>query len=466
MAGAAITSLTAALAFASSASAATTAQFNRGHRVLTIFGDNGGNAITVGRDAAGAIDVNGGAVVIRGSRATVQNVDRIVVFGGAGNDRIAIDEANGQLPSATLRGGAGDDVLFGGSGTDRLYGGAGNDVLTGGPGSDRSLGGAGDDQLIWNPGDGSDVNEGGDGSDAVVVNGGGVGEAFTATANATRVRFDRVSPLPFSLDIGTSERLEVNANGGDDSFAASGNLASLIALDIDGGPGNDLLNGGNGNDTLTGGPGDDTVDGNAGADTAALGDDNDTFVWDAGDGSDTVEGQAGQDTLVFNGAAAAEQMTLSANGTRARLVRDLGHITMDLNGIERVETNAFGGADTVTIDDLSGTDVTEADVALTGAPAAKSGDATADSVVVNATDDADSATITGDQDNAVTVSGLAALVQIFASDGPSDALTFNALGGDDTVDATGLAASLIGLTVNGGDGTDVLSGGPGIILNQ
>src|SRR6185312_6053615 len=139
-------------------------------------------------------------------------------------------------------------------------------------------------------------------------------------------------------------------------------------LDVDGGPGNDLISGGNGNDTLTGGSGDDTVDGNAGADVADLGDGTDTFVWDAGDGSDTVEGGAGQDSLEFNGAAAAEQMTLSANGSRARLVRDLGHVSMDLNGIERVDTNAFGGADTVTVDDLSGTDVTESNVALVGAP--------------------------------------------------------------------------------------------------
>ena len=35
---------------------------------------------------------------------------------------------------------------------------------------------------------------------------------------------------------------------------------------------------------------------------------------------------------------------------------------MDLNGIEQVETNTLGGADTVTVNDLSGTDVTEADV--------------------------------------------------------------------------------------------------------
>jgi Ca2+-binding RTX toxin-like protein len=483
-AGAAVASVTVPFALASSASAATIAQFNKGHGVLTIFGDSGGNAVTVGRDAAGAIDVNGGAVRIHGARATVRNVDRIVVLGGYGNDRIALDEANGPLPSAVLLGGAGDDLLVGGSGADRLDGGGGDDTLlggggddqldggngddslSGGLGSDRSLGHAGDDQLIWNPGDGSDVNEGGDGSDAVVVNGGGVGEAFTTTANGTRVRFDRVSPLPFSLDIGSSERLVLNANGGDDSFAASGDLAPLIALVVDGGPGNDRLGGGNGNDELSGGAGDDVIDGNVGADSAALGDGNDTFVWDAGDGSDTVEGQAGQDSLVFNGAAAAEKLDLSANGSRALLVRDVGRVTMDLNGLERIETNVLGGTDTVTVNDLSGTDVSVADVHLAGAPGGLSGDGAADSVVVNATNGSDTAKVTGDQRGGVTVSGLHTVVNVTGTDGPSDALTFNALDGDDTVDATGLAPGVVGLTVNGGAGTDVLSGGPGTVLIQ
>jgi hypothetical protein len=429
----------------------------------------------VGRDAAGAIDVNGGAVDIHGTRATVSNVDRIVVIGGDGNDRIILDETNGPLPAASLFGGAGDDELIDGSGADRLFGGDGNDTLsggggndelTGGAGSDQVFGDAGDDQLIWNPGDGSDLNEGGDGSDAVVVNGGAADEAFTATANGTRVRFDRVSPAPFSLDIGTSERLVVNGNEGDDSFAASGDLASLIALDVNGGPGNDRINGGNGNDTLNGGAGNDIIDGNGGADSAVLGDGNDTFVWDPGDGSDTVEGQAGQDTLVFNGSNAAEKLDLSANGSRALFTRDVGKIRMDLNGIERVATNALGGADTVTINDLSGTDVTQADVNLAGALGGSTGDSTTDSVLVNATDGRDTARITGDQQQGVTVSGLHAAVNVFGSDGPTDALTFDAQGGDDTVDATGLAAGVIGLTLNGGAGNDILSGGPGTVLNQ
>ncbi|MFN2560540.1 MAG: calcium-binding protein [Jatrophihabitans sp.] len=95
-----------------------------------------------------------------------------------------------------LSGGNGNDTLLGKGGDDVLYGDCGNDSLTGGADTDQAFGGAGDDQLIWNPGDGSDLDEGGDGSDAVAVNGGNAGENFTATPNASRVRFDRVTRCP------------------------------------------------------------------------------------------------------------------------------------------------------------------------------------------------------------------------------------------------------------------------------
>ena len=61
--------------------------------------------------------------------------------------------------------------------------------------------------MIWNPGDDTDLNEGGAGTDTVEVNGGNGAEQFTTTANGTRVRFDRLNPAPFSIDIGTSEKL-------------------------------------------------------------------------------------------------------------------------------------------------------------------------------------------------------------------------------------------------------------------
>jgi Ca2+-binding RTX toxin-like protein len=165
------------------------------------------------------------------------------VFGQAGNDTITLDESNGALPRANLFGGAGNDTMTGGSGadmlfgqagndvlngkggTDLLFGGAGDDVLTGGDGDDQVFGEAGNDRMIWNPGDDSDLFEGGAGTDTAEVNGGNGGETFTVTANGARVRFDRVAPAPFSLEIGTTENLVVNMNGGDDSFTASGNLA-------------------------------------------------------------------------------------------------------------------------------------------------------------------------------------------------------------------------------------------------
>ena len=105
-----------------------------------------------------------------------------------------------------------------------------------------------------------------------------------------------------------------------------------------------------------------------GNDAADLGDGNDTFIWNPGDGSDIVEGGAGTDTLVFNGANVAENIDISANGGRARLTRDVGNVTMDLNGVEHIQLNALGGADTITVNDLTGTGVTQVAIDLGATP--------------------------------------------------------------------------------------------------
>src|SRR4029077_7590793 len=133
------------------------------------------------------------------------------------------------------------------------------------------FGQGGNDRMIWNPGEGTDLNEGGAGMDTVVVNGGNGAEHFNISPNGTRVRFDRLDPGPFSIDIGTSETLVLNANGGDDVITAGNGLADLVKLTIDGGAGNDTITGGDGNDTLIGGDGNDVITGGRGADTARLG---------------------------------------------------------------------------------------------------------------------------------------------------------------------------------------------------
>ena len=105
-----------------------------------------------------------------------------------------------------------------------------------------------------------------------------------------------------------------------------------------------------------------------GNDVANMGAGDDTFVWNPGDGSDTVDGGAGNDTLLFNGANAAENMEISASGGHAILSRDVGAVTMNLDHIENIDVNAVGGADTITVDDLSKTDVKHVAIDLSATP--------------------------------------------------------------------------------------------------
>jgi Ca2+-binding RTX toxin-like protein len=457
---------------------AVTATFTPGTGVLSVLGDAQNNTIVVSRDAAGRILVNGGAVGILGGTATVANTTLIQVFGQDGNDTISLNEANGALPAANLVGGNGNDTLTGGSGNDvllgqagndtllgkggndQLFGGDGNDILVGGDGNDQVFGEAGNDRMVWNPGDDTDLNEGGAGTDTVEVNGGNGAETFTVAANGARVRFDRTTPAPFTLDIGTSENLVVNMNGGDDTFTAGNGLAGLISLTVDGGAGNDTITGGDGNDLLIGGDGNDLINGGRGNDVALMGAGDDTFVWNPGDGSDTVEGQGGHDAMLFNGANVAEKIDISANGGRVRFTRDVANITMDLGGVEQIDFTAKGGADAITVNDLSGTDVTQVNLDLAGVPGSGTGDGAADTVTVNGTAHADTIQATG-SGTSYAVAGLSATVAVQGSEGANDGLFVNALGGNDSVSAAGLAAGVTQLAVDGGTGNDTITGSAG-----
>jgi Ca2+-binding RTX toxin-like protein len=444
--------------------------------VLTVVGDGQPETIVIARDAAGAITVNGGAVPVVGGSPTVANTRSITLLGASGNDILTLDETNGALPQATVIGGSGDDTITGGSGgdlligqtgndtllgkggTDRMFGGSGKDALTGGDADDQAFGESGDDRMIWNPGDDTDLNEGGGGNDTTEVNGGGGAEQFSATANGNRVRFDRINPAPFAVDMGTTEQLVLNANGGDDSFSATGDLAALVRITVDGGAGNDSLLGSNGIDVMLGGDGNDFLDGQQGNDVAFLGAGDDTFQWDPGDGSDVVEGQDGADAMLFNGSNAAELFDTSANGQRVRFFRDVANITMDMDDVESIKANLLGGADTLTVNDLSGTNVTK--VAPNLAAPGGADDLQPDNVIANATNGDDVVTVTGSGTTA-RVAGLPAVVDISGARAGSDRLTVNALAGDDVVDASALAASALLLAVDGGAGNDVLIGGAG-----
>ncbi len=502
----------------------TTGTFNPVGAELSVIGDTDDNAVELGRDQAGAILVNGGAVAIDGGAPTVSNTAEMQVFGLGGNDTITLNEANGALPRAELFGGDGNDSIIGGSGNDQifgqagndslqgragfdlLFGGDGNDVLTGGDADDQMFGQGGNDRMIWNPGDDTDLHEGGAGVDTSEVNGGGGGEQFALTANGSRVRFDRLDPAPFAIDIGTTENVVLDMNGGNDFFSATGDLASLISVTVDGGAGDDTILGSNGNDVLLGGDGNDFVDGQQGADVAFLGAGDDVFQWDPGDGSDVVEGQAGTDTMLFNGSAGAELFNVSANGGRALFTRNLGNIVMDLDDVERIDLRALAGADNLVVNDLAATDVRAVDVDLAettaavdsvllqgratgtdfsfrngegglvatgvGAAVTVSNAGAEDLVIANgAVDAGDEFAVEGDADGEtfridavgtdVVVEGLDARIGIRNAALAADEVVIRGNAGDDSFETSGSLSTLANLVLDGGAGNDRILGGNG-----
>ncbi len=417
---------------------------------LVVQGSSGNDAVTL-RLKAG--DPNTLVVEVPTNPASTQEFDRasfdaVRVVGGAGDDTLKIDEANGvfsDTEAVTFDGGAGADTLLGGSGPETLDAGPGDDFVYGFGGADR---------IIWDAADGNDFIEGGADVDTVEANGNSDAEVFTVTANGSRVRFDRISPVASFLDIGGVENLALNMKGGNDAFSATGNLAALIAISVDGGGGDDELRGSNGADILSGGSGNDFIDGNQGIDQVFGGSGADTIQWDPGDGVDTIEGQDGADTLQFNGANIAEIFDVSANGARVRFTRNIANIVLDVDGVETLNLKTLGGADAVTVNDLTGTAMKKVNVNLAGFDGA--GDAAADTVVLMGTDGVDKVKMSSDETTA-TASGLAATVSVTGADALGDRFTVAGLGGDDVFNTSQLGANAIQFVADGGEGTETVT---------
>jgi Ca2+-binding RTX toxin-like protein len=289
----------------------------------------------------------------------------------------------------------------------------------------------------------------GDGqADSVIVDGTNGNDRINVSGDASGVAVSGLAALVAIQHQEPNDGLAVNGLGGNDAISAAALAAQAITLTLDGGAGDDTIAGGQGIETLLGSEGNDSIDGNGGNDLALLGAGDDTFVWDPGDGSDVVEGQDGTDTMRFNGANVSEQVDLSANGSRLKFFRTQANITMDTAGVERVDFNALGGADLITINDLSGTDVSSVNVDLAGTLGGATGDGQADRVVVNATNGDDTINVSGDA-GGVTVKGLAPTIGILHPEAANDRLEINTLAGSDTVDSDGLAAGAIQLFEDG-----------------
>src|SRR5262245_30171386 len=286
---------------------------------------------------------------------------------------------------------------------------------------------------------------------------------FGQSGNDT-IRLDETNgPLPAARLFGGSGNDVLTGGSGDDALhGQDGNDQLNGGAGADfllGQSGNDVIFGGNDADQVFGGSGDETIDGDRGDDVAFLGEGNDLFVWDPGDGSDRVEGEAGFDTMLFNGSGADEVFEASANGQRLRFTRDVGNIVMDTDGVERVDVEALGGADTVILDDLSGTAVQELRVDLEAVKNGGAADDKVDRVILNGTNDDDFVSVLGQSGN-LFVLGLPTFVTVQRA-AAADQLTINTLAGNDRVEAGSIAAGAITFTADGGAGNDNLTGTDG-----
>jgi Ca2+-binding RTX toxin-like protein len=354
VAGAVVAAL---LAVPATASADVDSEFNGG--VLTV-NSNANDAITI-TSVGGLVKVNGGDPDGAVNSAAVTSID---VSGGPGANNINLAGVNATdftaLASVTVDGGDGNDAINGSQLADRLEGGNGDDRIIGdnnpAGSKDESRGESGNDTMVWNPGDGDDINEGADGSDTVEVNGGGKEQFEVTPGRFARVQPDPTFGAPFTVDFSTSETLDLNAGAADDIVnMAAGALG--LAIDVDGGDGNDVIDGSDAPDLLAGGNGDDRLIGDnnaAGTRDVSRGDaGNDTLVWNPGDGDDVNEGGDGSDTIEVNGGGGGEVFEVKASAVPGRVAFDRtgpnppGPFNLDIGTSERLDLNANGGDDSL-----------------------------------------------------------------------------------------------------------------------
>ena len=272
------------------------------------------------------------------------------------NSAVAGDQVlTADTGTLTINGGDGDDNIVGSKNADHLIGGLGSDRITGFTGGDDVDGGEGNDLMIWNNGDGNDTNDGDGGNDETQINGRNTTDDMTVQPIGGRVRFDRVAPGPFNVDMDV-ERLTINSQAGDDRLVTSPGVA--LPITIDAGPGvddittgdaGDLVQGGEGVDTLNAGAGGDRILGNPGNDVMNAGPGDDTLVWNNGDGSDQMNGQDGLDRIEDNLGAADDVSQIKVENGRVRYDRVNAPFNLSVASSEVFELNTFGGNDTLDV---------------------------------------------------------------------------------------------------------------------
>jgi len=245
------------------------------------------------------------------------------------------------------------------------------------------------------------------------------------------------------------DEIEVEAGGGADTLRidqSGGVFTDTELTRLNGEAGIDTLLGGNGADQLIGGTEADFIDGNQGSDVILAGAGDDVVQWDPGDASDVVEGGAGSDTLAFNGSNIGEIFEASANGGRVRFTRNVATITMDLDDVERIDLRALGGADTLPVNALAGTDLATLQIDLAAVGGA--GDAQLDTVIVNGSPADDIVGVAAANGGVEASRTGTATTRVLGAEPALDTLVVNGLAGDDVINVGAGVQALIQLLLN------------------
>jgi len=402
----------------------TVANAEAGSDALTIHGQDGNDTFNISMAAADAMRLS-----IDGGLGT----DTLQLAGGAGADIFQVF-ANGEHAGISDTSGSLIDV----DGTEHI-------VLLGSGGADTFVIG----DLTGTAVGAVTVDLGADTSvDSVLDNANAGNDTIKIASTPTEITVSGLAAETVIDHAGKADILTINGLAGDDTIDASGLAAGRIELLLNGGDGNDFITGSTGDDFISGGRGNDLLFGGAG---------NDHFSWNPGDGSDTIDGGTGFDTLQFNGANINEQINIFANGSHAEFTRDVAAITMDLSGIERIEFKALGGADTIHVQDLSGTDVKQVAIDLGGS--AGGGDGAADTVIADGSAAGNHIAVT-QANGTISVTGLPETLTITNAE-DSDSLVIHGQGGNDVINASALGPDVVQLTIDGGAGNDIITSGAG-----
>ena len=245
----------------------------------------------------------------------------------------------------TITGTSEDEEITGGNGNDMITTGDGYNDVAGNKGNDTITGGYENDTYYYNLHDGFDTITDPDGKDKIIFGEGISSDDIVLSRNENnliiRLKNDdscgiqinkffennnyKIEQLKFNdgTSLSLTKGLTLQGTNGNDTINGTSYDDTIIGSDgndvISGGGGMDVISGGDGFDTIAGDDGADIIAGNAGNDIINGGAGADTFIWNLGDGVDTITAD-NTDALLFGSGITASDLSFRCEGENLHII--------------------------------------------------------------------------------------------------------------------------------------------------